>query len=107
VHAPLGLGLGKEAAPGYSAARGGAAHLGITQKINRALRDRLRAVFLLWLHPRRPQDGALGLTPVLVEPIVGKIEIALHSLNDSVYGVAGLVSIGSAKLDTPDGPIRF
>jgi hypothetical protein len=61
--------------------------------------------------------AALALHPLLVAyslawpnvaiSIVGKIEFALHSLNNGGYSVASLVSIGSAKLDTPDGPIRF
>jgi hypothetical protein len=55
----------------------------------------------------RETRETFGLNPVLAEQVVGKIEIALHSLNDSVYGLAGLVPIGSAKLDAPDGPIRF
>ncbi|WJR81384.1 hypothetical protein [Bradyrhizobium sp. NP1] len=38
--------------------------------------------------------------------ILGKPEFMLHARNNDRNGLSGLLPIGPAKLDTPDGPIR-
>jgi hypothetical protein len=68
-------------------------------------KGRFRAVFLS--AGSRTPSSVFVFVQLCYLAVIGEIELALHSLNDGSQDVASLLSIGSAKLDASDCPIRF